>query len=147
MDRIQWISTDFLIKTRDAMRSHARAHTRTQKMRTMKQPVGVTMPMSSRRRSVVVEAAGGSRFNKKASAAPGKPAPGEPYLVDGKLWVCQGCGYVYDGSKGAWAENKRCPMCGERRFALKTQGEMQLAIYSLVAVVALVGILFVIPSL
>lgn len=113
----------------------------------MKQPVGVTMPMSSRRRSVVVEAAGGSRFNKKASAAPGKPAPGEPYLVDGKLWVCQGCGYVYDGSKGAWAENKRCPMCGERRFALKTQGEMQLAIYSLVAAVALVGILFVIPSL
>lgn len=121
--------------------------THTQKTRTMKQPVGVTMPTSTRRRSVVVEAAGGSRFNKKASAAPGKPAPGEPYLVDGKLWVCQGCGYVYDGSKGAWAEDKRCPMCGERRFALKTQGEMQLAIYSLVAVVALVGILFVIPSL
>jgi rubrerythrin len=111
----------------------------------------MTMPLTTtttrRRRSVVVEAAGGSRFNKKAAAAPGKPAPGEPYLVDGKLWVCQGCGYVYDGSKGAWAENKRCPMCGERRFALKTQGEMQLAIYSLVAAVALVGVLFVIPSL
>ena len=22
--------------------------------------------------------------------------------VDGKLWVCQGCGYVYDGTKGPW---------------------------------------------
>lgn len=38
---------------------------------------------------------------------------------DGKLWVCQGCGYIYDGSLGKWAEEKRCPACGERRFALK----------------------------
>ena len=51
--------------------------------------------------------------------------------VDGKLWVCQGCGYIYDGSLGQWAENKRCPACGERRFALKTQAEMNIAIASL----------------
>merc|ERR1712205_275606 len=81
-----------------------------------------------------------SRFKAKAKpAAAAKPAPGEPYYVDGKLWVCQRCGYVYDGSKGAWAEGKRCPMCGERRFALKTPQEMQVAIYSLVAAVVLVG--------
>jgi len=91
-----------------------------------------------------------SRFTKappaKKAAAP-KAVPGEPYYVDGKLWVCQGCGYVYDGSKGAWAEDKRCPACGERRFALKSPTELQTAIYGLVATVALVGLLFVIPNL
>ena len=34
-------------------------------------------------------------------------------------------------SLGQWAENKRCPACGERRFALKTQAEMNIAIASL----------------
>ena len=88
-----------------------------------------------------------SRFKAKKSAGVAKPAPGEPYYVDGKLWVCQGCGYVYDGSKGAWAEGKRCPMCGERRFALKTPQEMQVAIYSLVAAVVLVASLFLIVKI
>lgn len=59
-----------------------------------------------------------------------KPNP-QFATVDGKLWVCQGCGYIYDGSLGQWAENKRCPACGERRFALKTQAEMNIAIASL----------------
>ncbi|CEG00568.1 Rubredoxin-type fold [Ostreococcus tauri] len=86
-------------------------------------------------------AAGKSRFNKPAKATE-KPAKGEPYLVDGKLWVCQGCGYVYDGQRGAWAEGKRCPMCGERRFALKDPQELQVAIYSLVALVGLLGVLY-----
>jgi len=89
-----------------------------------------------------------SRFKgAKKSTGAAAPAPGEPYYVDGKLWVCQGCGYVYDGSKGAWAEGKRCPMCGERRFALKTPQELQLAIYSLVAVVVLVASLFLIVKI
>ena len=89
-----------------------------------------------------------SRFKgAKKSTGAAASAPGEPYYVDGKLWVCQGCGYVYDGSKGAWAEGKRCPMCGERRFALKTPQELQLAIYSLVAVVVLVASLFLIVKI
>ena len=86
-----------------------------------------------------------SRFKAKAKpAAAAKAVPGEPYYVDGKLWVCQGCGYVYDGSKGAWAEGKRCPACGERRFALKSPQELQTAIYALAASVALIGLLFII---
>ena len=89
-----------------------------------------------------------SRFKAKAKPAAAPAAvPGQPYYVDGKLWVCQGCGYVYDGSKGAWAEGKRCPACGERRFALKSPQELQTAIYGLVATVALVGLLFVIVRL
>lgn len=59
-----------------------------------------------------------------------KPNP-QYAKVDGSLWVCQGCGYIYDGSLGQWAENKRCPACGERRFALKTQAEMNIAVASL----------------
>ena len=54
---------------------------------------------------------------------------------------------MYDGSKGAWAEGKRCPMCGERRFALKTPQEMQVATYSLVAAVVLVASLFLIVKI
>ena len=89
-----------------------------------------------------------SRFKAKAKpAVAAKAVPGEPYYVDGKLWVCQGCGYVYDGSKGAWAEGKRCPACGERRFALKSPQELQTAIYALAASVALIGLLFIIPRL
>merc|ERR1711966_520180 len=65
-------------------------------------------------------------------------------VVDGKLWVCQGCGYVYDGTKGPWAEEKRCPACGERRFALKSRDEMAVAIGGLIVSVLLFGLLFVI---
>lgn len=64
------------------------------------------------------------------SATGRKPNP-QYAKVDGSLWVCQGCGYIYDGSLGQWAENKRCPACGERRFALKTQAEMNIAVQSL----------------
>ena len=39
------------------------------------------------------------------------------------------------------------PMCGERRFALKTPQEMQVAIYSLVAAVVLVASLFLIVKI
>ncbi len=67
--------------------------------------------------------------------------------VDGKLWVCQGCGYVYDGTKGPWAEDKRCPACGERRFALKSRDEMAVAIGGLIACVLLIGSLFLIVKL
>ena len=67
--------------------------------------------------------------------------------VDGKLWVCQGCGYVYDGTKGPWAEGKRCPACGERRFALKSRDEMAVAIGGLIVSVLLIGLLFVIVKL
>ena len=67
--------------------------------------------------------------------------------VDGKLWVCQGCGYVYDGTKGPWAEDKRCPACGERRFALKSRDEMAVAIGGLIVSVLLIGLLFVIVKL
>ena len=67
--------------------------------------------------------------------------------VDGKLWVCQGCGYVYDGTKGPWAEDKRCPACGERRFALKSRDEMAVAIGGLIACVLLIGSLFLIGKL
>ena len=67
--------------------------------------------------------------------------------VDGKLWVCQGCGYVYDGTKGQWAEDKRCPACGERRFALKSRDEMAVAIGGLIACVLLIGSLFLIVKL
>ena len=68
-------------------------------------------------------------------------------VVDGKLWVCQGCGYVYDGTKGPWAEEKRCPACGERRFALKSRDEMAVAIGGLIVSVLLFGLLFVIVKL
>lgn len=68
-------------------------------------------------------------------------------VVDGKLWVCQGCGYVYDGTKGPWAEEKRCPACGERRFALKSRDEMAVAIGGLIVSVLLIGLLFVIVKL
>ena len=67
--------------------------------------------------------------------------------VDGKLWVCQGCGYVYDGTKGPWAEDKRCPACGERRFALKSRDEMAVAIGGLIVSVLLISLLFVIVKL
>ena len=92
-----------------------------------------------------------SRFSAPAKkAAPAKfvkPEKGQPYLVDGQLWVCQGCGYVYDGQKGPWAEDKRCPACGERRFALKSQEELSTAIYALAASAALIGLLALIPNL
>ena len=67
--------------------------------------------------------------------------------VDGQIWVCQGCGYVYDGTKGPWAEEKKCPACGERRFALKSMDEMKTAIGGLIVSVILVGLLFLIPNL
>jgi len=67
--------------------------------------------------------------------------------VDGQIWVCQGCGYVYDGTKGPWAEEKKCPACGERRFALKSRDEMKTAIGGLIVSVILVGLLFLIPNL
>ena len=66
---------------------------------------------------------------------------------DGKLWVCQGCGYIYDGSLGQWGETKRCPACGERRFALKTQAEMNIAIGSIGVVVLLVAALYLLVKL
>merc|ERR1712159_556465 len=106
---------------------------------------GGTLPVRPLARKTARRASTPTRalFGKK----PAEAAAGEPYYVDGKLWVCQGCGYVYDGSKGAWAEGKRCPMCGERRFALKTPQEMQVAIYSLVAAVVLVASLFLIVKI
>jgi rubredoxin len=61
---------------------------------------------------------------------------------DGKMWVCQGCGYIYDGSVGKWGEDKRCPACGERRFALKSQAEMNIAAGGLAVSVGLIGLLF-----
>ena len=70
-------------------------------------------------------------FVAPSSRKQGKKPNPQFATVDGKLWVCQGCGYIYDGSLGQWAENKRCPACGERRFALKTQAEMNIAIASL----------------
>ena len=54
---------------------------------------------------------------------------------------------MYDGSKGAWAEGKRCPMCGERRFALKTQAEMNIAIGSIGVVALLVAALYLLVKL
>ena len=66
---------------------------------------------------------------------------------DGKLWVCQGCGYIYDGSLGQWGETKRCPACGERRFALKTQAEMNIAIGSIGVVALLVAALYLLVKL
>ena len=66
---------------------------------------------------------------------------------DGKLWVCQGCGYIYDGSLGKWKEESRCPACGERRFALKTRGEMQIAIGSIIGVTVLVAALYALVKL
>lgn len=66
---------------------------------------------------------------------------------DGKLWVCQGCGYIYDGSLGKWKESSRCPACGERRFALKTRGEMQIAIGSIIGVTVLVAALYALVKL
>ena len=105
----------------------------------------MTRALFGKKEPAAPEPAAKSRFAKtpaKAKAAAEAPKAGEPYMVDGKLWVCQGCGYVYDGKKGAWAEDKRCPMCGERRFALKSPQELQVAIYSLVAVVGLLGLLY-----
>ena len=67
--------------------------------------------------------------------------------MDGKLWVCQGCGYIYDGSLGQWKEDKRCPACGERRFALKSQAEMNVAIGGLAVSVGLIGLLFALVKL
>ena len=59
----------------------------------------------------------------------------------------KGAGTCTTDPRGAWAEGKRCPMCGERRFALKTPQEMQVAIYSLVAAVVLVASLFLIVKI
>lgn len=74
------------------------------------------------------------------SATGRKPNPAFA-TEDGKLWVCQGCGYIYDGSVGKWGEAKRCPACGERRFALKTQAEMNIAAGSIAVVAGLIALL------
>jgi len=114
----------------------------------------VTQALFNKKKAEAPAAAAGakSRFSAPATKKPAaakfvKPAAGQPYLVDGQLWVCQGCGYVYDGQKGPWAEDKRCPACGERRFALKSQEELSTAIYALAAAVALIGVLALLPTL
>ena len=52
----------------------------------------------------------------------------------------------HDGSLGQWAEEK-LPACGERRFALKTQAEMNIAIGSSGVVALLVAALYLLVKL
>mgnify|MGYP006952520685 FL=1 len=66
---------------------------------------------------------------------------------DGKLGACQRCGDICDGSLGQWGEAKRCPACGERRFALKTQAEMNIAIGSIGVVALLIAALYLLVKL
>jgi len=71
---------------------------------------------SARLNTVTVHAAREAGLKPDGTSATGrKPNPAFAQ-EDGKLWVCQGCGYIYDGSIGKWGEAKKCPACGERRY-------------------------------
>jgi Zn finger protein HypA/HybF involved in hydrogenase expression len=102
---------------------------------------------SARLNTVTVHAAREAGLKPDGTSATGrKPNPAFAQ-EDGKLWVCQGCGYIYDGSIGKWGEAKKCPACGERRFALKTQNEMNIAAGSVGVVALLVAALFALVKL
>jgi rubredoxin len=101
---------------------------------------------SARLNTVTVRAREMGMKSDGTSATGRKPNPAFA-KEDGKLWVCQGCGYIYDGSLGQWGEAKRCPACGERRFALKTQAEMNIAIGSIGVVALLVAALYLLVKL
>jgi ribosomal protein L37AE/L43A len=101
---------------------------------------------SARLTTVTVNAREVGMKTDGTSATGKKPNPAFA-REDDKLWVCQGCGYIYDGSLGKWGETKRCPACGERRFALKTEREMNIAIGSIGVVAALIGALFLLVKL
>ena len=76
----------------------------------------------------------------------GSPTPRTP-----RWTASSGCARAadtsHDGSLGQWAEEKRCPACGERRFALKTQAEMNIAIGSIGVVALLVAALYLLVKL
>eukprot|EP00227_Mantoniella_beaufortii_P007665 CAMPEP_0197592296 /NCGR_PEP_ID=MMETSP1326-20131121/15017_1 /TAXON_ID=1155430 /ORGANISM="Genus nov. species nov., Strain RCC2288" /LENGTH=145 /DNA_ID=CAMNT_0043157981 /DNA_START=18 /DNA_END=455 /DNA_ORIENTATION=+ len=120
----------------------SRGSARVSQVRVAARPVRTSARLSTVRTSA--KQAGLGRDGKSVTGRKPNPAFAQ---VDGKLWVCQGCGYLYDGSLGKWAEEKRCPACGERRFALKTEGEMNLAFGSILVVLGLSLLLFAITQI